>query len=745
MLNTKSQLKFFYCLLLLLLSKNICFAVPSDTDPIHSLVHRIVPAYETHLEFQNIPSENGKDVFELEGHNGKVIIRGNNFNSMAVGLNYFLKYYCLTEVSWYKDDTVQVPAIMPSVAGKVRRLARVKKRFFFNYCTFGYTMPWWKWEDWERCIDWMALNGVNMPLATTGEEAIWYKVWEKFGLNNEQICNYFTGPAYLPWHRMANIDRWEGPLPKSWINNQLKLQKKILARERELSMTPVLPAFAGHIPEVLKEKFPSAKITSLGDWGGFDKKYHSYFLDPLDSLFGVIQTAYLKEQTRLLGTDHIYGTDPFNEVTPPSWEPEYLSSVSKTIYKTMEDADPKATWLQMTWLFYIDKKDWTNPRMEAFLKGVPQNKMALLDYFAENTEVWKMTDKYYGQPYIWCYLGNFGGNTMLAGNLEEVEKRMENTFKNGGQNLLGVGSTLEGFDVNPIMYEYVFEKVWSAGAVDVQKWVNKYSARRIGKNNENEKAAWDTLFKTAYTSPTVLGQSTLTNAQPSFTGHGNWTTDPKIDYQNSDLMKAWGLLLKVLHPERDAYKYDIVNIGRQVLGNYFSVLRDKFTSDYNLKNIVALKKDKSQMLVLFDDMDKLLSTESSFLLGRWLQQAKDFGVNESEKKYYEHDARTIITTWGTKGQSLNDYANRSWAGLMKTYYKERWKMFMDQAISAAEKKLAFDEQDFYQRAINFEIEWTNKNDIYPDKPSGNAIQIAKYLYEKYVRLIEAIVPSNNNK
>ena len=40
-------------------------------------------------------------------------------------------------------------------------------------------MTWWKWSDWEHFIDWMALNGINMPLAITGQEAIWYKVWSK--------------------------------------------------------------------------------------------------------------------------------------------------------------------------------------------------------------------------------------------------------------------------------------------------------------------------------------------------------------------------------------------------------------------------------------------------------------------------------------------------------------------------------------------------------------------------------------
>ena len=72
-------------------------------------------------------------------------------------------------------------------------------------------MTWWKWSDWEHFIDWMALNGINMPLAITGQEAIWYKVWSKLGLTDEEIRGYFTGPAHLPWHRMCNLDGWQKP------------------------------------------------------------------------------------------------------------------------------------------------------------------------------------------------------------------------------------------------------------------------------------------------------------------------------------------------------------------------------------------------------------------------------------------------------------------------------------------------------------------------------------------------------
>ncbi|MDP4186227.1 MAG: alpha-N-acetylglucosaminidase, partial [Bacteroidota bacterium] len=675
---------------------------------------------------------------EIETKNGKIIIGGNNYNSMAVGLNYYLKYYCLTSVSWSANDPIELPKVLPVINEKIHKEARCRNRFFLNYCTFGYTMPWWQWKDWERFIDWMALNGINMPLAITGQEAIWYKVWTKLGLTDQEIRHYFTGPAHLPWHRMSNLDYWGGPLPKSWLDNQLMLQKKIVSRERELNMTPVLPAFAGHVPAALKNKYPNAKISRLSEWGGFEDKYRSSFLDPFDPLFATIQKEFLQEQNRQFGTNHIYGTDPFNELIPPSWDTTYLANVSKTIYETIHQVDKNASWLQMAWLFYSDSNSWTKDRIKSFLCAVPQNKMILLDYFCENVEIWKRTDSFFNQPFIWCYLGNFGGNTMIAGNLAEVEKRMENSFSNAGRNMWGVGSTLEGFDVNPLMYEFVFEKVWSNGATNVDEWSKDWARRRCGKDDLNAVKAWQLLGSKIYVSPAKCTESTLTNARPALTGNGNWTTNNHIDYDNRELLEAWGLLLKHKGINRSTYKYDVVNIGRQVLGNYFTCLRDSFAKYYTEKNLPMMRQTSKQMLDLLDDLESLLNTQSSFLLGKWLDDAKRMSNNSEERNYYEQNARNIITTWGTKSQSLNDYGNRTWAGLVKGYYKVRWKMFMDDVIKAVEEHKSFDENAFNESVTSFEWNWVNQHEVYSNKPQGDPIVIANRLYEKYAPLIRVV-------
>lgn len=724
---SKKYMKSIFTFLILLIG--IEGFAQGDVAMANGLVQRIAPGYQNKIVFIKENNQD-KDFYRLYSKKDKLYITANNANSMAVGFNFFLKNYCNVSVSWYADNAVKVPQNLPVLEQVVYNDARVKNRFFLNYCTFGYTMPWWKWKDWERFIDWMALNGVNLPLAITGQEKIWLNVWKKFGLNEDDIRSFFTGPAYLPWHRMANIDHWEGPLPMSWIEGQADLQKKILERERGFNMKPVLPAFAGHVPKALLRKFPNAKVTSLGEWGNFSEQYQSYFLDSFDPLFGQIQEEFLKEQTKEFGTDHIYGTDPFNEVTPPSWAPEYLANVSKHIYESLTQTDKEAQWLQMGWIFYYMQDKWTNERIKAYLQAVPQDKMILLDYFCDNTEVWKRTESFYGQPYIWSYLGNFGGNTTLHGHMKDADEKIENTIKNGGKNLWGIGATLEGFGNNPVMYEFILDKVWQKD-YSMKSFTQTYAKSRVGKQDENASKAWDILSEKIYVQNADVGKGDLTNSKPVFENSFNWTVNPEIKYHNKDLAEAWKYLIAV-NANTDEYKDDLTVVGKQVLGNYFVILRNQFTEAYRKKDLSQMKNYGKQMLTLIDDIDQLLATNKNYLVGKWIEEAKSMSNITSEKAYYEKDARKIITVWGEKGRDLNDYGNRSIAGLMKDYYGGRWKIFIEESINSVETGKPVDEKAILEKVNQFSWDWSEARNLYPSKPKGNTKVISQKLFQKYI-------------
>ena len=699
--------RFIICALAMAIAMTITAATGDDVEQANALATRLSQQLAAKVEFHKIDAEQGKDVFTLESRGDKVVIGGNNAGSMAVGLNRYLNRYCKVTVSWYADVPVQLPKVLPDVPDAERVTARVPQRFFLNYCTWGYTMPFWDWKDWERLIDWMALNGVNLPLAITGQEAVWYNVWTSLGMSDEQVRNYFTGPAYLPWHRMANIDGWCGPLPKEWLNGQKTLQQRIVERERALNMRPVLPAFAGHVPGALKKLFPDADIQALGGWAGFDEQYRTYFLNSEDPLYSRIQRLFLEEQTRLFGTDHIYGIDPFNEVDPPSFEPDYLNKVTQHIYESLTAIDPEAEWLQMAWFLYYQRKDYTRERTHAMLTGVPLGKMTMLDYYCEYKEMWREHDSFYGQPFIWCYLGNFGGNTNVQGRVKQAGERIERALKEAGSNLVGIGSTLEGLDVQQFPYEYILEKAWDFAKTDEQV-VNEIADRHAGSENPSARKAWELLYDNVlYITPGNFA-APLPCSYPAL-GKENRA----VKYNPHELLAVWDALLEQDRVTTDAMTIDLLWVGRQLLGDLFLAEKQEFDKACKLRDKNGVFNHSALMVELLSDLDDLNSHHPHATLGQWLKQARRLGKTSKVKDYYEMNARRLITTWGG---SLNDYACRNWSGLMWGYYAKRWDIYIREATSAVISGMEFDAAAQRDATDKFQQQWATMTE---EAPAGS--------------------------
>ena len=77
-------------------------------------------------------------------------------------------------------------------------------------------MAWYPVDRWLSLIDWAALHGVNLPLAFTGQEYVWYALYHQLGLSDDEIADYISGAAFLAWNRMGNIQKWAGPLESSF-------------------------------------------------------------------------------------------------------------------------------------------------------------------------------------------------------------------------------------------------------------------------------------------------------------------------------------------------------------------------------------------------------------------------------------------------------------------------------------------------------------------------------------------------
>ena len=700
----------------------------------YELIERVVPDYADLFEVEYLPKEGEADIFELEQCGDKIVLRGNNGVSVASALNYYLKNYAHCEYSWNASN-LKFPDPVPTVPEKVRKETPYQYRHYFNYCTFNYTSSWWDWDRWQFEIDYMALHGINMPLAMTGQNAVWDRVYRKLGFSDEDMDKFFTGPAYFMWFWAGNIDAWCGPLPASWKEIHEKLQKQILARERELGMTPILPAFTGHVPPTFMKKYPEAKLKRLNWEGRFDDPF---VLEPDDPMFKTIGNMFMEEQIKTFGTDHFYGADTFNEMYPPSSDSTYLNGIGKAVYQSMADVDSEAVWVMQGWMFHDKRSFWQPDQMKAYLGGVPDKGLIVLDLWGEEFPIWDRTEAFYGKQWIWCMLHNFGGRNMMYGNAAKLAAEPSRVLNDPSAGALrGIGAVPEGIEQNPMIYSLLFDHVWRRDAIDLDSWLKNYAHSRYGVQDENMERAWEILKQTTYAHEGNYESAIM--ARPTFERDNVWAYTG-IPYDPAEIIDVWELMLASVDrlQENPCYRYDLVLVGKQVLANYATVIQQKFREDYDTKDLPAFERNRREFMELIDDVDALMATHEAFLLGKWINDAKRWGTTKEESQLYEKNARDLVTLWGDKDAFLHDYASKQWAGLFKGFYKPRWEMFLTAVDDCIRNDKVFEAEVVDDQIRAWEWEWVNSSEPYTDKPEGDLIVISKAMYEKYAAKLRSI-------
>lgn len=694
-----------------------------------ALAARVLGDRSGEITFQSIPRDNGQDVFAVEASGGKARVSGSSAVAMASGLNCYLKQCCHADISW-GGDQLALPNPLPD-SPRIRHVSPFTHRYCFNYCTFSYSMAFWDWPRWEREIDWMALNGITMPLAVTGQEAIWQKVFTDMGLSQKELDDFFVGPAYLPFGWMGCIDGWGGPLPQRWIDAHRELQQQIVARQRELGMTPVLQGFTGHVPKAIVKHYPQAKLQQLPSWCGFPG---TYFLDPADPLFVEVGKAFIEEQTRQYGTDHFYASDTFIEMNPPSSDPAFLADMGAAIHQAMRAADPDAVWVMQGWIFYFNPDFWKPPQTKALLGSVPDDHMLLLDLFCDTHPVWNKTEAFYGKPWAWCVIHNFGAVPGIFGDLRDIARGLPAALADPARGRLsGMGMMMEGIENNPVYYQFLMEMAWRTEAPDVDAWIRAYPRQRYGQYHPDAEAAWQLLLETAYASGApasmICARPALDN--PSAYGGGAPAYDP------ARLLEAAEKLLACAPQFKDisTYQYDLVNVVRQVLSNLAAPLCQECICAYENKTPDAFKEAASAYLQLILDMDALLGARAEFLLGRWIAEARRWAANDDEARLYEWNARNQITLWGPRDSVLHGYARKHWNGLLADFYHARWRQFFEQLALSLEESVPFDSMQWNARITAWEEQWTHEQTPYPSAPQGDPVAIARELLHKYAARI----------
>lgn len=695
---------------------------PDAVSAARGVLLRTIGPRAVEFELKQIEAADGRDTFEVEASGGAVRVRGTTGVAIARGAYEYLREACRCQVTW-DGAHLTLPQTWPDYAAR-RVVCPNRYRHLFNVCTFGYTLAWWDWARWEREIDWMALHGVNMPLAMNGQESVWRDVWRQYGLTDDEIGAHFSGPAFLPWHRMGNLNGHAAPLPESWHIQQAELQKKILTRERELGMHPVTPAFSGFVPAGLARVRPDAKITRSSGWCGFAP---TYMLDPHDPLYGEIGKRFIDQYRATYGSDHLYLADVFNEMSPQvsaEKKLDELASVGKAVLEAIRAGDPDGIWVMQGWLFYNERAFWGAPEVEAFLRDVPDERMMVIDLSCESMEVWRTHEAMRRKQWIWCLLHNFGQCTTMGGNLKHYVETFNRFIADEGRgNVVGVGTTPEGIEQNAVVYELVADMMWSDVPIDLSAWMDSYVQCRYGAASKTVIEAWHELLDTVYSNG--VGHASYVR-RPQFSGFGEPGDDAKRLRSIAEKLLSGADVLE----RNEAYRHDLVDVMKRYLDEIGTIKRFAIGEAFETRNRDAFHAARDEYLALLSDIDRLVGTRPEYRLSRWLSAARNCGNTPEEQAFFERNARMQVTVWGG-AESLRDYAAKEWSGLISGFYIPRWKMLFD-AMEAGLETRRIDAHGLARALEAWEWEWT-KSTTPPLDPASDedTIRVVRELLKRY--------------
>ena len=469
-------------------------------------------------------------------------------------------------------------------------------------------------------------------------------------------------------------------------------------------------------------------------------------------------------------------------------------------YAGVARTDPDAVWSFQGWaIIYWDSAEQASA-FRGFVDSVPKGRFVVIDMSEDGCGGWYSPDSaaapsdckgewskwgdasFFGAPFIWTSLHNFGGTDGLKGALQKAaELPFAGLAAAGGANTSAIGSgfTSEGIDQNPIFYELLVENNFRAVPVaNTTAFAVERAHRRYGlvEPSADVALAWLLLAQSPANydgfGTGVWDETGISHLPAGASEFGSDRSTPSAGLCMT--WAAWAALQRAAEAAdaagllREPQRYDLVNTAREVLAQLSSPMSTNFSDAFSASPLDAarLAATGEPYLALLDDADELLGTDAAFLLGSWLAAARAWGEGEGAAEdcflhdasqpmpcadFYEWNARAQLTTWKPclepacnimfDKYTAVDYAAKHWNGLVKSYYRARAEQVLLQALEDAAAGRPLDGAAVAAReaalAYAFQRDLGNG---FPTEPVGDAVEVSGRVRAKYASFFAACGP-----
>src|SRR5438067_13696436 len=196
-------------------------------------------APQIHLSLVHGPYSGKPYGFRISGKRGHIHVEAATVPTLLFGVNWYLKYVALMDVSTNGSQLGRAGTVLPAVNAAIMRPALYNFRYALNENTDGYTTPYWDFDRWQHEIDILALSGFNAILIQRGNDLAVYQAFRDIGYSDADIRNWITHPAHQNWQLMGNMCCFVEPISFELMEKRAASAKQIITELRALGITPV--------------------------------------------------------------------------------------------------------------------------------------------------------------------------------------------------------------------------------------------------------------------------------------------------------------------------------------------------------------------------------------------------------------------------------------------------------------------------------------------------------------------------
>lgn len=633
---------------------------------LHALILRVTKKieYADKFEFKKLNSDS--DAYKMYDSGDKITVEATNGVTAAVAFNRYLCQYCK---SFFGPITknIMLPDTPPSVGKVIEEKSVFLFRYFLNYCTFSYSLLFYKWEDYERLTDWMLLSGVNLYLNIIGHEAVIRDMLSDLGYTAEEISEYITGPACMPWQWMGNMTGFGAKLSDDWYKEQTELSNKINTKMRSFGAEPIVPGFFGMVPFDFGDKNNGSNPIDQGIW--CDSFRQPALLLPNDKLFEKAAKVFYEKTRKHFGNIHYFSGDPFHEGGNTAGFD--LKEYGREIIRTMKENNENSVWFL---------QGWTETPKREMLEAIDKKDVIVISLSADKN--YKSCDNFKGYPWIYSSTCNFGGARLMAGNIEGMLCDTYDAAAREDITNVGIGMTMEGIELDEMLFAaFAYTSVRNEKP-SIDDFVSDYVVARFGKSSDKLYQACEILAKEIYAlfGEEYRGRESVFCAAPKLDVKSASTCAAmhSVEYDEDKLKQVYKLMASENLYNNECWRFDTMDIHRQINANDGWHLADAFIDAFKKGDRDAFEKNAKEFLDLCDTQNEIMASHSSTRLENFIARAKAYGKTEEERTQFAFEALNMIFLWSDKDAppTLMDYAHREWNGMLE-FYKKRWSAYIE--------------------------------------------------------------------